>query len=205
MVGEQQTLTIGKDPTPEKFETLFKKQRPGEDLRVEINLGLLRQIKNIASSDVAFEVFMYSLRRRAFTAKMAINELDIPESSFYRGKKRLLKEGFIVQTKKVPGILTRKLGKGGPKPVIYAVEGYTADDINKALHMHEAFLSEKFTEATKVSQLLMDDYVVIKQGKQEIQYKDIQRVIRERYNRYDSDFVDMIAMYLHSSGVKVWR
>lgn len=203
MTGEQTQLLETREQIP-RVTHVLENTDTDPDYRIELKLGLLRKLRHIASSRDAYEVFLYSLRRRAFTAKMAINELNITESNFYKVKDRLLDGGFIVEAMKTPRMMKRRLSKGGPRPTIFAVEEYNPDDINKALQLHEAMCSKKFRTATRISQLLLEEYIE-PTGVKEIKYQTIASEYKKRFDRVDPDILDMTASYLHKVGVKVWR
>ena len=107
------------------FKLLFEK-RDSNSTRI-----ILSKLRSIFGSKVVSEVFTYFCLHGAATGWALRNELDMPEANAYRALKQLRTLGFVSPALKVSKV---KLSKGGPRPVVWALEGASQEEIARAYH-----------------------------------------------------------------------
>jgi len=187
-------------------QLLLSNERSNSKKEGGLTLELLSRLTRVTSSKKTTDLLLYSLRRRAFTAMTCQNEMDdMAEATFYRCVKRLLAEKFLVKVMKVPRATRGRRGRGGPKPIVYAVPDYDPDEIAKAMQIHRRFKSPKFREAHKVTQLILDEYIDMETKNPEIKYMEIMEILKSRLSSVQPDLADLVAQDLNERGVKVWR
>jgi len=163
---------------------------------------LLSFTENVFSSPALAEVFLYFCLCGASTAWVIQNELGLPEATVYRALKRLRSMSIVVPALKVSKI---KGSKGGPRPTVWALDGYTNDEVANSLRLHYQLLSPKFKVAETVAQTILDEYIT-KRKLDEISYGEIEVQIKElRVPFRTPDIADLAATYLNDRGIKVWR
>ena len=163
---------------------------------------LLSFSEKIFSSPAIAEAFLFFCLRGASTAWVLQNELKMPEATAYRALKRLRSLSIITPALKVSKI---RNSKGGPRPIVWALEGASSDEIAGALRNHYKMLSPKFRVAEKVAQTIIDEYIT-KRNVFEISYREVFIKVKEmRIPFKTSDIATLAATYLHEMGVKVWR
>jgi len=162
---------------------------------------LLNFSENIFSSSAVAETFLYFCLYGAATAWVLQTELNMPEATVYRTVKRLRALGIITPALKVSKVAS---SKGGPKPIVWALESSNGDEIAAALKHHYRTLSPKYRVAEEVAQTILDQYA--KRGREEIKYRDLLDQIKEMRIPFKApDIADLAAQYLVEKGVKVWR
>jgi len=162
---------------------------------------ILSKLGTIFRSKAVAEVFTYFCRHGAASAWVIQCRLGLPEATAYRVMKSLRALGFIVPALKVTH---QKRSKGGPRPVIWVIEGADPKDVVEALKVHNQMLSPKFRVAEKIADQIFADYE--KTGKLEINYHEIVRLIKkQRLPFRGPDIPELTARYLHEKGMKVWR
>ncbi len=125
----------------------------------------------------------------------------MPEATVYRCMKTLRSLGFLVPALKVS---SGKRSKGGPRPVIWVIEGAKPKDVVEALSIHNKMLSPKFRVAENIANQIFAEYK--EAGKQEIHYSEIVRHIKKNRLPFKGpDIPELTARYLHAQGMKVWR
>ena len=163
---------------------------------------LLSFTENVFSSPAVAEVFLYFCLHGSATAWVLQNELNIPEATVYRALKRLRSMGIVLPALKASKV---KYSKGGPRPIVWAVEGAATEEVARALRLHYQMLSPKFLVAEGVAQTILEEYVT-KRNVDEISYKEIIIQVKElRIPFRTPDIADLAATYLNEKGVKVWR
>lgn len=163
---------------------------------------LLSFSEKIFSSPAIAEAFLFFCLRGASTAWVLQNELKMPEATAYRALKRLRSLSIVTPALKVSKI---RNSKGGPRPIVWALEGASSDEIARALRNHYKMLSPKFRVAEKVAQTIIDEYIT-KRNVFEISYREVVVKVKEmRIPFKTSDIATLAATYLHEMGVKVWR
>lgn len=113
------------------FKSLFK-ERESDSTRI-----ILSKLRRIFASKVLSEAFTYFCQHGAATGWTLQNELDMPESTAYRALKQLRVLGFIVPALRVSKI---RYSKGGPRPIVWALEGTSPDEVADALRLHYRLL-----------------------------------------------------------------
>lgn len=98
-----------------------------------------------------------------------------------------------------------KGSKGGPRPVVWALDGATPDEVANALRLHYKMLSPKYRIAEKVAQTILEEYQQ-KGNPPEVSYREIVIHVKEMKLPFmGPDVADLAAQYLHEKGMKVWR
>ncbi len=170
----------------------------GEELHTRL---ILSKLRSIFRSKAVAESFTYFCRHGAASAWVLQCRLGLPEATAYRVMKSLRSLGFIAPALKVS---QTKRSKGGPRPVIWVIEGAGTEDITKALVVHNQMLSPKFRMAENIANAILEEYK--EAGKLEIHYRDIARYIRKNKLPFKgNDIPELTARYLHTKGMKVWR
>ncbi len=162
---------------------------------------MLSKLRSIFGSKAVAEVFTYFCLHGAASAWVLQCRLKMTEPTAYRAMKTLRALGFIHPAVKVQH---QKRSRGGPRPVIYVLDGGEPKDIATALKIHNKMLSPKFRMAEQVANKIFEDYK--EAGKLEINYTEIVRQIKIlRLPFRGSDIPELAARYLHEKGMKVWR
>ena len=120
----------------------------------------LDQVGKILSIRGLRRMAWYFLDYGAATASILQNRLGTTEPTTYRYMKDLKTFNFIslaLKTRKPRG------HKGGPRPDVWMVPYATTDDINDAQRLHRNLLSPNYLYAERMAQLMIDDYVVVKE------------------------------------------
>ena len=170
----------------------------GEELYSRL---ILSKLRSIFRSKAAAEVFTYFCRHGAASAWVIQCRVGLPEPTAYRAMKQLRSLGFIVPALKVTH---QKRSKGGPRPVIWVIEGADPKDVVQALKVHNQMLSPKFRVAEKIANKIFDDCK--EAGINDIQYSEVVRLIKkQRLPFRGHDIPELTARYLHAKGMKVWR
>jgi hypothetical protein len=163
---------------------------------------LLTFTEQVFSSSAVAEVFLYFCLHGASTAWVLQNELSLPEATAYRALKRLRSIGIVVPAIKVSKV---KSSKGGPRPTVWALEGFSNEEVAKSLRLHFQLLSPKFQVAEMVAQTILDEYIT-KRKLDEISYREIVTQVKAQGVPFRApDIADLAATYLNERGIKVWR
>ncbi len=188
---------------PEKG--LLEVKPEGSPNILSLTLETLERFRNVLKAENSYKLLVYALKKRAFTSRIVEAETNLPESSFFRSLKTLMDNGFVVEAMKVPSPPPGMRGKGGPRSSIYALSGYDPEDLIKAGVQHNKLLNPRYVEATRVTQLIMEDYIDIDSPRKEINYHQIMEVLKSRLRRVDVGMADLVAICLGENDVKVWR
>lgn len=163
---------------------------------------LLSFSEKIFSSSAVAETFLYFCTHGAATAWILQRELNMPEATTYRAMKRLRALGIVIPAIKVPKI---RNSKGGPRPIIWALDNASNEQVSDAMSLHLRTLSPKYRFAEDVAQTIMDEYAD-RLNVNEISYKEIMIRIKELQIPFRKpDIAHLAAQYLHERGIKVWR
>jgi len=185
-----------------RFKLLFSKNRTNRadnlrDAREILSIG-----ETIFKNRSNAEVFYYFSYFGAATAWVLQNELSMPEATVYRVLKLFRVKGYIHPAIKLSKI---KNSKGGPRPIVWALNGASKDEISRAILLHHRILSPKYRVAEEVAQTILEDYMK-KRKVEEVSYREILIVVREMRIPFKTpDIADLAAQYLHERGIKVWR
>ena len=158
--------------------------------------------KRIFSADAVAKVFLYLCLYGAATAWVVQYKLNLSEPTAYRALKQLRTLKIIRPAIKLP---RSSSSRGGPRPVVWSIDGARTEEISDAVQLHARTLSPKYRVAEEAAQTILDKYI-LKRGSVEISYKEIVlqvRLLRIPFNA--SDVADLAAQYLHERGIKVWR
>ena len=156
------------------------------------------EVEKICSSGIRRDIFIYLLVNRASCAPLIQGELGVSQASVYRVLDSLVRLGLIVR------IPPRREGRGRPYN-IYAVKGYSPDDIVRALKRASWARTPAFPLVASIKQLIMEDYIQVR-GLPEISWKEILRTTRAHCKGYyNVDIANMVARELGREGIKIWR
>jgi len=139
---------------------------------------------------------IFFLKNGAGTAR-DLQTIGIPEATAYRMIKNLRSLGFIEPYTK----LTFRGKRGGPRPVLYAINGATAKEITQAADRYLRQSSRSYVFVDQVYQLTLNH--IEDQG---IQYRKIFNVAKSagcRGFKYQ-DVADIVAQRHQQEGIKVW-
>jgi len=162
---------------------------------------ILSKFNRIFSSHAVSQTCLYLVQNGAATAWLLQVQLGLPEATAYRALKRLRSLGLVVKVLRAP----KHLSKGGPRPILWALNDATRDQIASALNLHFRSLSPKYRLAVEIAQTMLDNYIKPRQI-HEVSYREILLYIENiRIPFMKPDIADLTAQYLHEQGVKVWR
>jgi hypothetical protein len=164
---------------------------------------LLQVCRKIFASEPTGETFLYMCKYGAATAWVLEVQLSMSTATVYQVIKRLQGMGVVEPVLRVPNQFKRK---GGPLPRLWGLAGYWSDEeAARAVTLHYRSLSPKYRAAEKAAQAILDDFIKTG-GPMEISYVDIFSKVKAKKIPYaSSDITQMVALYLHEHGVKVWR
>ena len=163
---------------------------------------ILSKVGGIFRNKSIAEVFVYLCLHGAATAWIIQCHMDMSETTTYRVLKQLRASGFIKPAIKVSKV---KGSKGGPRPIVWTLEGSSTEEAARALILHYRLLSPKYRIAEEVAQSILEDYITPRQVT-EITYREIVIQVKELKIPFSSpDIADLAARYLHERGIKVWR
>ena len=163
---------------------------------------ILSKVGGIFRNKSIAEVFVYLCLHGAATAWIIQCHMDMSETTTYRVLKQLRASGFIKPAIKVSKV---KVSKGGPRPIVWTLEGSSTEEAARALRLHYRLLSPKYRIAEEVAQSILDDYITPRQVT-EITYREIVIQVKELKIPFSSpDIANLAARYLHERGIKVWR
>ena len=120
----------------------------------------LDQVGKILSIRDLRRMAWYFLDYGAATATILQNRLRITEPTTYRYMKNLKTFNFIslaIKARKARG------KRGGPRPEVWMVPDATTDQINDAQRLHRNLMSPKYLYAEEMAQLMLDEYILIKE------------------------------------------
>ena len=115
---------------------------------------LLHFFESIFKSGATGAIFMYLLNRGAATSWLLQVNLEIPEPTAYQALKRLRAMRLITPEMK---ITRKRYGKGGPRPIVWALLTATTDDIAYAIRDHHRTLSPNYRVAEEFMQSLLPE------------------------------------------------
>lgn len=163
---------------------------------------ILSKVGGIFRNKSIAEVFVYLCLHGAATAWIIQCHMDMSETTTYRVLKQLRASGFIKPAIKVS---KAKGSKGGPRPTVWVLEGFSTEEAARALRLHYRLLSPKYRIAEEVAQSILDDYITPRQVT-EITYREIVIQVKELKIPFSSpDIANLAARYLHERGITVWR
>lgn len=168
--------------------------------RVREAQQLLSFIESIFSSSTTGAVFMYLLERGAATSWLLQVNLEIPEATTYQALKRLRRMQLITPELR---ITRKKYGKGGPRPVVWALLTATPEDVAVAARDHHRALSPNYRVAEELVQYLLEEFV-----QEEITYRQILEHAKHKLTMSTQrirDVSELSAIILKEKGIRVWR
>lgn len=164
---------------------------------------LVAFLEAIVRSPSTSDCFFYFLEHGAATSWLLQVDLMQPEASVYRALKRLRRMDVIVDAIKIQKM---KGSKGGPRPVVWALQGAATEDVARAMRNHYRAMSPKYRVAEKFVQTVIKDHLKRNTHIDGIRYRQILILAQDKVTPYHSrDIAELAATILHEKGVKVWR
>jgi len=126
-------------------------------------------------------------------------------ASTSRAFKYLHEQELIKPATKVKSLYS----KGGPRPIIWATITHKPEDVLRASQGHIEKSTPTYTEAKRISQLILDEYLVLKPDwmRDKIHIKEIIEIVRKNTTNFQvADMVKLVAIQLQNQhNVNVWR
>ena len=164
---------------------------------------LVAFLESIMSSAATSEVFFYLLEQGAATAWLLQVELQMSEATSYRALKRLRKMDLLIDATK---IRHQHDTRGGPRPVVWALQGTPPEKIAGAIRKHQRALSPKYRVAEKFVQDILEPHLNRDPSGKGITFNQIIRYSRGQTAPYrNRDIADLAVTILTMKGIKVWR
>ena len=171
--------------------------------RVKHAQKILSFLENIMRSHVTAEVFFYLLEHGATTAWVLQVDLQMSESSAYRALKRLRKSDIVF---KATNIRHQHDIRGGPRPIVWALQGTPPEIVAKAIIQHQRALSPKYRVAEKFVQEVLTPHLNKDQYSKGITFRQIIRYSRGHTDPFrNRDISEIAATILITKNIKVWR
>ena len=163
------------------------------------------KFETIWKSNQIRKTFIELCRLRAATQKQIQNNTGLSDASVSRAFTYLRDQGLIKPATKVKSLYS----KGGPRPTIWATITHNPEDVLRASEDHIEKSSPTYTEAERITQLILDEYLVLKPDwmRKKIHIKEIIGVVRENTTNFQvSDMVKLVAIQLQNQHkINVWR
>lgn len=170
---------------------------------VPISESNLKDVGRILTSDSLRRVAWYFLDYGAATSYILQFRGNVPEASAFRHIKTLRKMGVVVSA-----IRSRHPvdARGGPRPTIWMVPDAESDQIREAQKLHKRLLSPKYLYAERMAQLILDEYILVKDVT-EISRKEYIELLMDRKVKRSMipDLVMISIPYLKEKGITVWQ
>lgn len=151
------------------------------------------------------ETLIELCRLGAATQFQLEKSVGMSDSSISRAINYLHKNGLIKPATRVRSAYS----KGGPRPIVWAPLNYAPEDIIKASEEHVRSSTPSFSEAERISQLILDEYLSLKPDwlQNQINFKEIIEITRKNTTNFQvADVANLVALQLQNSqGVNVWR
>ncbi len=187
----------------EKMKLLFSYGANNLSQRAVAVQELVAFLESIMKSPVTSDVFFYFLEHGAATAWLLQVDLTQPEASVYRALKNLRKMDILVNAIKIS---KHKDSRGGPRPIVWALQGAHATDVAAAIRKHYRSLSPKYRVAEELVQTVIKDHLERNTHVDGITHRTILGIIKGQAEPYHTrDIADLAATILHGQGIKVWR
>jgi hypothetical protein len=112
--------------------------------------------------------------------------------------------GVLVGLELVRRVVPRRNGRGRPF-AIYAVKGYTADDVVRVVERVSRMRTPAYSRVRVISQLILDEYLEPR-GLREITMREIMDKTQAKCRGfYSGDIARLVVKELVAEGIKVWR
>lgn len=113
------------------FRQVFKSLFLGHSK--EYTRTVLSTLRGIFKSKATSKTFVYFLLHGAATTWTLQCELNMPEPTVYQTLKNLHDIEIIAPAEKMSKVKRRK---GGPRPILWALDGATTEEVNEARRLH---------------------------------------------------------------------
>lgn len=164
---------------------------------------LMSFLESIGSSPATAEVFFYLLENGAVTAWVLQVDLMIPEATAYRTLKRLRKMNIVFDAVK---IRKQKGDRGGPRVIVWALQGTPPEVVAKAVIKHRRALSPKYRVAELFVQDILEPHLARNPHGRGITYKRIIQYARGHTAPFRNiEIAELAATILTMKGIEVWR
>ena len=135
---------------------------------------------------------------RASCSSLLKVDLGLSHASVHRELKVLVGLGLVRR------VVPRRIGRGRPY-AIYAVKGYTADDVLRVVERVSKMRTPAYSRIRVISQLILDEYLEPR-GLREITMRKIMDETRAQCRGfYSGDIAKLVAAELVTEGIKVWK
>jgi len=131
---------------------------------------------SIFSNEDFMKMLSYLIDYGAATPFILEKRLGVNTPKIYRFIKKMRMQGVIHLAIRMP---TARSSTGGPRPMILKMEDATQDQINDAVRLHRNLTSPKYRYAEEMAQLMLDDYILVK-DMTEISRREYIEFLRER-------------------------
>jgi len=149
-------------------------------------------------------VSYYIKQHNVVTASFIEEDLEIPESTVYIILRKLCKLGIVKKGRTI----TRRNGVGvlgGPRPRTYVWGEATPEDVIKCRERHFKDSKPGIKEASRITQLIIEEYCTPKQ-RNEVQFHKIIDLVKQEASEFHPlPIAEEVAFNLQKLEVKVWR
>lgn len=158
-------------------------------------LDLLSRYEKILTSKICLDIYKYLLKVGCACGPEIMDQVRISEASTYRVLNRLKKYKFVSNV-----YTLRRKGVNGKRPLIYGVDGYTKDELDKAITRCMKQTTPIYDYVDNLVQQTLHDV-----KNEEIQFSKIVYIARAYGNKgfHYMDLADEMAKVMHFKGVKV--
>ena len=149
-------------------------------------------------SRVRRDILVHLLVEGASCSSLRKADLGLSHASVHRELRVLVGLGLVQR------VVPRRSGRGRPF-AIYAVEGYTADDVVRVVERVSRMRTPAYSRVRLISQLILDEYLEPRRLR-EITYREVVSETRAQCRGfYSGDIARLVVKELVAEGIKVWR
>ena len=156
---------------------------------------LVNDLFTIIKSRVTAETALRLIEWRAATAYSLYRDMGFHRRSVYLALSNLEGTGLIVKARPIG------LPSSGRSPTVYAVFDYEQEDVVKAIERDRLARTPAYSEAIRITQLLLDDYVSPKGRIMEFQAWKVLKA--ESRGFQPRDLAPLVFQRLRERGVKI--
>ncbi|MBA7697155.1 hypothetical protein ES703_105814 [subsurface metagenome] len=131
---------------------------------------------SIFSNEDYRKMLFYLIDYGVATPFILEKRLGVSTTKVYRFLKEMRMQDVIQLAMLMP---TARSSTGGPRPMVLRTEDATQDQINDAVRLHRNLTSPKYRYAEEMAQLMLDDYILVK-DMTEISRSEYIEFLRER-------------------------
>lgn len=155
-----------------------------------------REFSPILRRPAALEVLLTLIEYKAATARVLRLNATLSEKSIYNALEFLEAEGFVVKA--------RPLNTKGRPTSVYALYGYTPDDVIKAVERDRIARTPGYAEVMRVGQLILNDFIESPKCVHLNSKQDIDPILRKEVKGFVwRDLKRPVYQYLREKGVEI--